>query len=902
MNHLLRTCKCHWEGGENLHWGRTLERRPFVPPGTAPRFAPDPGITSRHLRLELHLDFTAERAWGETTHNCEVRVAEARSVRFDAVNLEIGRVRVNGRGAAFDHDGAGVTVTLPRRFKQGNTFQVAITHAVTRPVAGLYFTNPDPAYPERFQTVWSQGQDEDSRYYFPCLDAPRFKQTSEVLLYVPQGCFALSNGELVAHRERAGKGESLWHYRLDLPYSTYLLSVVAGRFARHVEKARGVEVRWFVQPGREGEARNAFGSTGEILRFLGEFTGVPYPFKQYTQIAVPEFIFGGMENFTVTTQTDLTLHDDRAHLDFSSDDLVAHEAAHSWFGNLVTARNWSHAWLHESFATYLEALYQRHARGEDEFDYQMLRDAEAYFHEDGQYRRPIVTERYESPIDLFDAHLYPGGAVRLRHLHALLGDGPFRASLRRFLETHRFGVAETVDLARAIELETGVNHDGWFEQWLFCGGYPALEITYAWRAEERLAELTVRQTQPLADPGGDAKHKRFFRLPAKVLFQVGNRPEVFPLTLEGEEHRFVFRLERKPVMVLFDPDFECPAKKVTYRKPQHLLLHELQHAPRPVARIEAANGLAEKPARHVVAALERQLKREPFWGVQQRIARVLGRIGGEAARDVLVWALRLPHPKARREVVATLGHFKDDPRVAESLARHARRGDPSYYVEAELARALGRCRAPRARTLLEGFLERPSHAEVIRGGAFDGLGELGDPETLPLLGEGLRYGAPALSRLAAIRAAADLGRRHLHLHPAVLDMLGAVAEHRDRPAATFRGKLAAMRGLERLGDLEALPLLRRVAEQEVDGRLVRLARLSADQLRRQASKPAELHGLREDLTLAFKENKSLRERVDVLEQTGKQTGKQTGRQSAAGRPSTKGKRRAGARGRARPRA
>ena len=89
----------------------------------------------------------------------------------------------------------------------------------------------------------------------------------------------------------------------------------------------------------------------------------------------------GWENFTVTTQTDLTLHDDRAHIDFFSDDLVAHEAAHSWFGNLVTCRSWAHAWLHESFATYLEGLYLRESKGKEEFDFQMLRDAEAYFEE-----------------------------------------------------------------------------------------------------------------------------------------------------------------------------------------------------------------------------------------------------------------------------------------------------------------------------------------------------------------------------------------------------------------------------------------------------------------------------------------------------------------------------------------
>ena len=173
-----------------------------------------------------------------------------------------------------------------------------------------------------------------------------------------------------------------------------------------------MEIKWYVPRGSEKKGRNAFKDTARIIKFFSDYTGYPYPYKHYTQIAVPEFVFGGMENFTVTTQTDLTLHDDRAALDMDSNGLVAHEAAHMWFGDVITAKNWSHAWLHESFATYFDALYTRESRGEDEFRYQLLQDAETYFSEDANYRRPIVTHIYKEPIDLFDAHLYPGGAVR----------------------------------------------------------------------------------------------------------------------------------------------------------------------------------------------------------------------------------------------------------------------------------------------------------------------------------------------------------------------------------------------------------------------------------------------------------------------------------------------------------
>lgn len=886
MNHLLRTCKCHWVEGEYQHWGRILDRRSFMPPGTQPRFAPDAPVTSEHMRLELHLDFDEERVWGNTTHDCKAHAENIKMATLDGVALEVEEVTVDGKAAQFDNDGQKITVTLPRKFKRGETFSLNIVHGVTQPRAGLYFTNPDEAYPQRFQTAWSQGQDEDSRYYFPCLDAPNFKQTSEALLYVPSGYFALSNGELAAHKTNASAGKDLWHYRMELPYSTYLFSIVAGAFAAHSEKHKlgtdggqtELEVRWFVQPGREKEGRNAFANTGGILKFFSDFTGVPYPHQQYSQIAVPDFIFGGMENYTVTTQTDLTLHDDRSHLDFSSDDLVAHEAAHTWFGNLVTARSWAHAWLHESFATYFESLWMRHDKGAEEHDYQLLRDAEAYFFEDAEYRRPIVTHRYEEPIDLFDAHLYPGGAVRLRHLHALLGDETFRAVLKRYLLAHRDNVAETVDLARAIEAETGINYDWWFDQWIFAGGYPSLEIKYEWDQTEKLATVIIKQTQPLDDSGGNnnsANNKsarRYFRLPARLLFHSGatnNGEDVYPVTVEDEESRFVFRLSAKPKMVLFDPNFDIPVKKVKFEKPLPLLLHQLEKAPGPIARLDAAMTLAEKPGAQVVKALGKALQKETFWGVQQRIARALAKIGGEAARDALLEGLKLPHPKARREVVAQLGYFKDDPKVAKALSAMAAKGDQSYYVEGDLARSLGRARVPNAMDLLAGFLDKPSHVEAIRTGAYDGLGHLGDPEALPLLREGMRYGAPAMARAAAIRATGELGRRHHHLRAEIMDMLSAVAEHRDNPAATFRGKMAAIRAMENMGDLAALPVLNRIAQNETDGRIIRMAKETAKALRKKAAKPAEMESIRTDLDQIVKENKSLRDRLETLELKGK---------------------------------
>jgi hypothetical protein len=163
-------------------------------------------------------------------------------------------------------------------------------------------------------------------------------------------------------------------------------------------------------------------------------------------------------------------------------------------------------------------------------------------------------------------------------------------------------------------------------------------------------------------------------------------------------------------------------------------------------------------------------------------------------------------------------------------------------------------------------LNKNSHADVIRQAAYDGLTELADPKSFPLVEKGARYGAPPLARAAALRNAGELGKRHAALRKPALDLMTAVAEHRHNPAGTFRGKMAALRALENLSDLEALPVLRRVQEREADGRIVRLARNVANAVRQGASKPQELFTFRTDLDAAVKENKALRDRMETLEQ------------------------------------
>ena len=850
-----RYCKCHFFNGESDHWG-ILDRTAFAQKGAKANFAPDTPILPKHLLLELNFDWEEEKVWGSTTYELLVYSNGVQEIKMDAANLEIDQVQVGSKRVSFENTGEKVIVFLTKPLKAGTAIKVKLNHSVSKPAAGIYFTKPDKEYPNRFKTVWTQGQDEDSKYYFPCFDQPNFKQTTEVKLHLPKGMFGLSNGRLLKKTSSASK--SFYHYKLEIPYSTYLLSIVAGEFVEHKSKVGDIDIKWYVQKGREKEGRNSFKDTGKIMQFFSKYTGYAYPYKHYTQIAVPEFVFGGMENFTVTTQTDLTLHDDRARLDLDSNGLVAHEAAHMWFGDIVTAKDWSHAWLHESFATYFDALYTRESKGEEEFRYQLLEDAETYFSEDNRYRRPIVTHIYKEPIDLFDAHLYPGGAVRLHYLKNIIGEDKFRQALKIFLKRHEKGLVETIDLSRCLQEVSGQNFDEWMSQWIYRGGYPSLELSYSWNKD--IAEVTVKQTQK-AEKKGD---ELLFKLPLKLEFYFSRGSEKFSIEIKSKEEKFCFKLNRKPLYFRLDPDYECPVKKVKLDMSQSMLQEQLKRDSDPIGRIEAAQSLATKTAN--VKVLGQCLKSETDWGVAHRIAQALGKISGDAARDVLIKALN-HHSKAkiRWGIIQALGTFAGDEKVARCLKKIAE-GDPSYRVEAFSLAALGRIKAKDCRKFLERFLDRPSHNDMGRAAIFRALANLEDKSVWQTIMQGAEYGAPQGSRAAAIQGLAKLANRFEHLKPEAIEIFKKIAEEtRGTPAATFRGKLAAIQSMGMLEDLTAIPILRKLSARETDGRLKRRADDTIRELFESAKKPKEMILIRSDLDDLIKENKSLRDRFDLME-------------------------------------
>ncbi|MSQ35926.1 MAG: hypothetical protein EXR63_02105 [Dehalococcoidia bacterium] len=837
------------------------DRRPFALAGDRPAWGRDRPLLLDHLRLELAFDIPRREVRGVATTTFRPRVDGLREAVFDAVELEIEAVEDEaGRALPYVPGDGRLRIDLgsPRPADESIT---TVVRYRCRPRRGLYFNQPDAGYPDRPAQIWTQGQAEDSAHYFPCVDYPGEKCTTEMIATVPAGWFALSNGSLES--TSAARGGTTYHWRQDVPHPAYLVTLVAGALEAVEADAGGVPVQYYGPPGSAADLRRAFGRTPEMIEFFASKIGVPYPYAKYATVAVADFIFGGMENTSATTMTDTLLHDERAHEDMvaTADSITAHELAHQWFGDLITCREWSHGWLHESFATYFDALFAEHHRGWDEFRYKLQQNAQLYLQEDANsYRRPLVQQVFSEPIDIFDRHLYERGSVVLDMLRSELGDEQWWRAMGHYVRTHARADVLTFDLQRAIEDATGRNLDWFFDQWVWKGGHPEFKAAYRWDAKRSSATVTLEQTQQ-----ADGVLTSVYRVPLTIAFGVGGALPQFDVEVTEARHSFVFALPAEPRFVAIDPGARV-LKTLTFEPGEAMLRAQLTDDPQALGRIEAARGLAKLASATAIDALRAALLRADERDfVRAEIAAALGGARGETARDALIAALDAEPSRVRRAAATALGQFADDATAARALGRLlAGRGDRSYYVQAAAADALGRTRDRSAHAALLRVLDRPSHNAVITAGALTGLAHSREPRVLDTLLDYTTWG------------------RHQNARRAAIDGLGVLAPLADEAPRLrvrerleqllddpwLRVQLSAVGALAALKDARAVPALGRCAERALDGRLRRSALVAAQALREGADRGTELRALREQVERLQQEQHALRDRLVQLEGPG----------------------------------
>ncbi|MEH1941660.1 MAG: M1 family metallopeptidase [Nostoc sp.] len=857
--------------------------KPFELPGARPHYNPDRPGQVEHIFLDLSLDIPKQSYQG----SCSIRLSPICNgidhLTLDAVNLNIESVQVDEVPQNFDYDGEQLSIQLSEATQIGKRLLIAITYSVTKPQRGIYFIQPDKHYPNKPTQVWTQGEDEDSRFWFPCFDYPGQLSTSEIRVRVPNPLVAISNGELIDTTEDGNY--KIYHWSQQQVHPTYLMTLAVGDFAEIRDEWKGKPVTYYVEKGREEDAKRSMGKTPRMIEFLSQKYGYPYAFPKYAQVCVDDFIFGGMENTSTTLLTDRCLLDERAALDNrNTESLVVHELAHQWFGDLVVIKHWSHAWIKEGMASYSEVMWTEQEYSLQEAAYYRLLEARRYISEDSsRYRRPMVTHVYREAIELYDRHIYEKGSCVYHMIRTQLGDELFWQAIQTFVQDNAHKTVETVDLLRAIEKATGRNLLFLFDQYVYRGGHPDFKVAYSWDGDANLAKITVTQTQAAEGKNGS---KDLFELKIPIGFGYVQQDSsaklstsfstltTFTVRVNEREQSFYFPLENKPQFISFDVG-DNYLKTVALEYPLPELKAQLEFDPNPISRIYAAEALAKKGGLEATIALSAALKNDPLWGVRVEVAKQLAQINLDQAFDGLVIGLKDKNAQVRRSVVEALAQIKtaESYKVVKGLLQ---KGDPSYNVEAAASRAIGaiasanleeKPKEDKVLKLLKSVLEeKAGWNEVVRSGAVAGLAEFKTSEAaLNLLLEYTKLGVPQPLRLATIRALGKIsvGQSPVNLER-ILEKLTELAKE-----TFFLTQVSVAAALGQMETPKAVGILRSLAEQTADGRVRRYAEEEISKVQKNIGSEKTLRQLREDFDQLKQQNQELRSRLENLEAKSK---------------------------------
>jgi aminopeptidase N len=691
----------------------------------------------QNYRIVIQFDWDKRSLTGETTITFRPLKNDLRELVIDAGQMTINRVRLaGGTSLTYRYEGGEkLLVKLDRQYPAGQDIAVTVDYTA-RQSKGLTFITPTKAEPTRPYQIWTQGEAEANHYWFPCYDHPDDKATSELIATIEKKYEVISNGALVEVKSNPA-GTRTWHWKMDKPYSSYLISVVAGEFAQVKQSYKTIPIVSYVYPDQVQNATLSFKNLSRMMEFFSKQFGYEYPYPKYAQTTVRDFEGGGMENITATTLADTVVHDQRAQVDASSDGVVSHELAHSWFGDMVTCRDWSDLWLNESFATLSEAMWTESERGRDEYLYEMRSNQGTYFQAWFRgVRHPIVSRTYNDPDDLFDAYVYQRGAAVLNMLKFVLGDEMFWKAVRHYLVKYQWQNVDTSQLISAIQESTGQNLQWFFDEWVYKMGHPEFTIATTYDGTHA---LKVNVTQAVVIPSGAdaAQFPRLFTMPVDIGITTTAGERIHRVLIDKLENEFTFEVDSKPLIVNFDRGNHL-IKLVRSRKSDDELAYQVTHDADVMGRVNAATSLLFRSTEPVVNALSEAVLRDNFWGVRLEAARALSAIRTDACRAALLGAVKDKDSRVRAAAITGLGQLKD-PRLAD-LFEKVIATDESYYVVAAAAYSLSGTGSPRAFGVLQDVVNQDSWGSVIRKWTLSGLIQLKDPRSLDLA---IKYAAPS---------------------------------------------------------------------------------------------------------------------------------------------------------------
>jgi aminopeptidase N len=721
-------------------------------------FSTDPGERVRtydvqHITIEVKLDLVNKTVDGRTITTIIPLNNSFINFEVDAVGMDIiGVSRIQNvdqsiknffgepkpKVLTYKYDKTKLTVNLDREYSTFDTIMYVVEYTTTDPEKGLYFISPTSTFPDKPYQVWTQGEGEDNRYWFPCYDYPNDFATTEIFVTVDKKYQTLSNGINKSITENPD-GTATWHWAQDLPHVSYLVMLAVGNWDVIEESWDDIPVSSYVPLGKKEWGQRSYRNTTDILKFFSEDIGFRYPWGKFSQVAVEDFIYGGMENTGAVVLFKGSCYDEKTEPDYTARNLVAHELAHQWWGDVVTCSNWSEMWLNESFATYYQCLYTEYHLGKDEFDYNIYRNGNNAIKADSTTaRKPIYMTNGLS------VNTYDKGSVVLNMLRYQLGDERFKKAMNLYIEENKYQPVVTSDLVKAVNeatynpmIDYNKEWSWFFDEWIYSAGQPEYEVSYNYDIASKRLQIISEQVQRMDSTS-------VFQIPVPVeIITAGTTESVFAIPgPPGDPSSVYVELDSKPISVNFNKGNKVLCK-LYFSKPKSDWLYQLKNSPDAIDRITALKGLKDFiNDDDVVYEITKIMKTDNFWGVRFEAADMLSFSNNKKVADTYLKDLtEEKDSRVRRSYILGIGNLynanpelKENKSVLEFFLLNLMDSEPGYYAPADCITTLEKImdKGDMYETCIK-MLQRDSHVEIIRRSAIAAIDSTNDPRSVDIL-------------------------------------------------------------------------------------------------------------------------------------------------------------------------
>ena len=735
-----------------------------------------------------------------------------RQVAFHARNLKIQRVEhlsaAPAQPLSFSHDSQLLTLHFPEPISISDTVTVSIQY-FAMPEAGVYFRSPSKPAHGFISQIYSCSEPENARNWFPCFDAPCDKASSEMIVTVDSSYQVVSNGALMDTRWDSVSRKKTVHWLQRAPHSTYLMCFVAGPYLLRHSEDQNIPLSYFYYPSQQSHAMLTFKHTPRMIGVLGRLFQTPYPWEKYAQIVVHNFDVAGMENTSATFLTDKCIFDHRMHHELNRDDLIVHELAHQWFGNLVTCRDWDNLWINEGFATYAEALYFAETLGPDAAAYHLEQDRMKYLDAANVSGNiPIVYDGYSSEMEMFNSFVYHKGAWVLHMLRFVVGDRIFFSSLKQFLAEYAFSNATVANFQRVVERVSQNDLSWFFKQWLFESGHPIFEVTHNWSRADSTVSLIVRQKQT----SFVSSNAQPFRMPVNLEIQSDSDTLLKQVIVSQPIDTFRIHCPRRPRLVRFDKG-SWLLKELDFKKSNDEFCYQLLHDSDVIGRLRAIEGLESAvDERAVAAALSEAVLTDSFWGIRIRAAKALEKGNRLIIAETFRKGCTDPNALVRRACVQGLAGYRDS-RYAPQLKKIIA-SDSGYSVVTDALDALAATGDTAAFEIATAILRDADSHEILKIGALHAFGTLKSARSIPTVIAYADISHPKKLRHEALNTLRKFAFKQTQIETFLIQIIHDPDESIAVKAITILGEIHSRR---------ALPILREYARNSTNGRIRRRA-------------------------------------------------------------------------------